>query len=188
MTSPVPKRWSLRFGFWVLLVIPVVCALIFWAIRELGSISTEDRWKLESQWVTHPLKTEFLPAEGARFRRGDPLLKVARIYPKGTADSWLIMPNGMIGHMWHYGFDAGGDTNLNPASTKGLSALRDYLKKLPPSNITTATTNSLVIAYPSDWVWVVRRYRLDAIPKEANDIAAGLDFHSSFNGKAVKAW
>lgn len=184
-TEPHWHRWQVRI--WVLLAMPIVCALMFTAISELSRISPEDRWDLEDEWVQSPLKTEFSPTEGARVRSGDPLLKVAWI-KKGSAHSWLLTPQGTIGDTWHYGFDTGGNREINSATVDGLARLPEYLKHLPPSDIPAITANSLLVAFPSDGVWVIRRYRMDAVPQEANDMATALDFRSSFNGEAIKAW
>jgi hypothetical protein len=167
---------------------PIVCALAFYAISEWSRIPPEKPWDLEDAWVRSPLQREFLPREGARVQPGDPLLKVAEISSDETAHSWLVTPEGMIGNAWYHRFDAGGNSAMNSASVEGLARLPDSLKGLLPSDFPTAVSGTLLIAFPSNGCWVVRRYRLGSVPKQANELATPLGFRSSFDGEAITAW
>ncbi len=190
MELPNQSRMRRQVKLWVFLVMPVGCAFIFYATIGPRRVTWKDRLNLESDWVRRPLTTEFLPEEGADVHIGDPLLKVAWIGEKSTfsGHSWLISPKEMIGDTWHYGFDAGGDRELNPASAEGLAQLPTYLNRLPPSDHATVATKSVIIAFPSNGTWTIRRYRRGTVPSEANDLAKLLGFRSSFDGKPVQAW
>ena len=179
-----------RFGVKIktLMAITAVFAMAFYAIEEWGRVSPERRWELERKWVRIPLDARFLPAEGAAVRLGDPLLKVAWIISRNEGHSWLVTEGGKIGDTWHHHWDAGGDSNLGVAPAEGLAELPAYLKRLPPSDLAAPTSDCLMIAFPSGGAWVVRRYRHDSLPKEANDIATLLNFRSSYDGQLIDHW
>lgn len=181
------RQWP-RIGLRFLLAIPVAFALLFYVILERIRVPPEQRRSVEYKWVRDPLKARFYPAEDSQVRPGDPILKVARIITSRSAHSWLVMDGGIIRDDWYYGFDAGGNDEMPPANPEGLARLPRYLKRLPPSDLAANSPNSLIIAFPSAGVWVVRRYRLDAVPKEADDIAKALAIHSSFDGEAIDHW
>ena len=178
--SPGARRWW-QVPVWKLLVLPVVCAPVFYYLAMRDRITPGERLHRQWQWVKNGMKGEFPVWEGGRVSPGDPLVILANVSYKGMHDyfacSRCLMPDGTI----HVEINIGNDQWDSRGLVRGdsLARLPALLKALSPSDPAARPANRMLVGFPVDGWWTVRSYRKDAQPQAVKDLFEALELPSS---------
>ncbi len=183
VTDTVPacrRRW--QFPLWSFLIVPVVCAPLFWNLAQRNRVgipfNPDQMWCWDSSALLWPQQGALVGKED-RF-----VVKLARVnynveqWGRDTntrpGQIWKLSPDGLV-HTTMGRSGYGYDEYAHPAPPQAVAQLPALLQKLPPSDPAAIPGDRLFfVIFPVNGRYEVRTYRRDALPQEVDAIAKAL--------------